>query len=57
MNLHVDLDVRRVAPWPDEIREGIARYVEDQGEVAWPTAAGSRMMIDKPLYSAKANEE
>jgi len=57
MNLHVDLDVRRVAPWPDEIREGIARFTMEQGEVACPVEAGNRMSIGKPLYSAKAYEE
>jgi acyl-CoA thioester hydrolase len=54
MNLHVDLDVRRVAPWPHEIREFIAKFVADQGEQPWPAEAGKRMNIDKPLFTAKA---
>jgi len=54
MNLHVNLDVRRVAPWPDEIRESIAKFVADQGERPWPAEAGKKMNIDKPLFTAKA---
>jgi acyl-CoA thioester hydrolase len=55
MNLHVDLDVRRVAPWPDEIRAGIAAYVANQGELPWPDEAGKTMNIKKPLFMAKAD--
>lgn len=55
MNLHVDLEVRRVAPWPDEIRELIANYVAKQGEHPWPEEAGKRMNIERPLFKAKAN--
>jgi len=55
MNLHVDLDVRRVAPWPDEIRDGIAAYVANQGELPWPDEAGKTMNIIKPLFKAKAD--
>ncbi len=54
MNLHVDLEVRRVAPWPDEIRELIAKYVAKQGEQPWPDEAGRKMNIEKPLFKAKA---
>jgi acyl-CoA thioester hydrolase len=55
MNLHIDLDVRRVAPWPHEIRDGIAAYVAEQGELPWPVEAGKKMDIDKPLFTAKAD--
>ena len=54
MNLHVDLQQRRVAPWPAEIREQISGFVREQGEVKWPAEAGRRMSVTKPLYSAKA---
>jgi acyl-CoA thioester hydrolase len=56
MNLHVDLDVRRVAPWPDEIRDSIAAYVAEQGELPWPVEVGKKMDIVKPLFSAKAEK-
>jgi acyl-CoA thioester hydrolase len=55
MNLHVDLKVRRVAPWPDEIRELIAKFVTEQGVQPWPDEAGKKMNIDKPLFTAKAD--
>lgn len=57
MNLHVDLQQRRVAPWPDEIRKRISDYVEAQGYVKWPAEAGRQMSIKQPLYSAKANNQ
>jgi len=53
MNLHVDLELRRVAPWPLEILERIADYVAEQGEHSWPAEAGRTMNIDKPLFTAK----
>lgn len=56
MNLHVDLAVRRVAPWPAEIRGLIEKYVAEQGEQPWPVEAGKRMNIEKPLFKAKANQ-
>lgn len=55
MNLHVDLKVRRVAPWPDEIRELIAKFVTEQDVQPWPDEAGKKMNIDKPLFTAKAD--
>ncbi len=55
MNLHVDLELRRVAPWPQEILERIADYVAEQGEYSWPAEAGRVMNIDKPLFTAKVD--
>ncbi|MBT8103687.1 MAG: thioesterase family protein [Gammaproteobacteria bacterium] len=57
MNLHVDLDVRRVAPWPTRIRERIAEYAAEQGEQPWPDEAGKKMHIEKPLFTAKVDME
>ena len=57
MNLHVDLEVRRVAPWPDEILERIASFVEEQGEQPWPKEAGKAMNIEKPLFKAKSDKQ
>ncbi|MDH3303732.1 MAG: thioesterase family protein [Gammaproteobacteria bacterium] len=53
MNLHVDLAVRRVAPWPNQIRKLIANYVSEQGEQPWPVEAGKKMNIERPLFRAK----
>lgn len=57
MNLHVDLKVRRVAPWPRIILERIADYVAEQGVQSWPEEAGHRMNIEKPIFSAQAELE
>jgi acyl-CoA thioester hydrolase len=51
MNLHFDTRVRRVAPWPDEIRARIAEFAENQGSLEWPVEAGRRMHVKEPLYS------
>jgi len=53
MNLHVDLDIRRVAPWPPEILRQIGKFASDQGEQPWPAEAGKRMHIERPLFTAK----
>jgi len=53
MNLHVDLDTRRVAPWPDEILRRIADFAAAQGETPWPAEAGRTMHIQKPLFTIR----
>ena len=45
MNLHFDPGVRKVAPWPDEIRARIAAFADNQGEHAWPAEAGRTMRV------------
>ncbi len=50
MNLHVDLDRRRVAPWPDDILDRIAEFAAGQGELPWPEEAGKQMRIERPLF-------
>jgi len=51
MNLHVDIAVRRVAPWPPQILDGIARYTALQGEWPWPQEACRRIRVAEPLFS------
>ena len=51
MNLHVDLNTRRVAPWPEQILADIRKVADAQGEWEWPKDAGRRMSIPSPLYS------
>ena len=53
MNLHVDLDVRRVAPWPADVYERIARFADGQGVIDLPGEAGRRMLVANPDYHAK----
>ena len=53
MNLHFDTGIRRVAPWPDEIRARIAEFTDNQGEQPWPEQAGQRMQVKHPIFSGK----
>ena len=53
MNLHFDTSIRRVAPWPDEIRARIAEFADNQGYDSWPPEAGQRMQVRQPLFSVK----
>ncbi len=57
MNLHVDLNTRRVAPWPEEILADIAAVAESQGNWAWPHDAGRRMHVPSPIFSVAAEGE
>jgi acyl-CoA thioester hydrolase len=51
MNLHVNLDTRRVTPWPEPILRRIAAFADTQSGQQRPAEAGRRMSIRKPLYS------
>ena len=50
MNLHVDLEARRVSPWPDSILVKLAEYSANQRQQAYPGAAGKQMHIRSPIY-------
>jgi acyl-CoA thioester hydrolase len=51
MTLHVDLEKRRVAPWPTKILHGISRVAKSQGDWPSPDDAGSTMKIRTPIWS------
>ena len=53
LNLHVDLSVRKVAPWPDDIRSKIADFADLQDEWGWPAEVGHQMNIAQPIYSSE----
>jgi acyl-CoA thioester hydrolase len=53
MNLHVDLDTRRVAPWPDDILANIQALATGQTFGQRPTEAGSRMQVPTPYWSVE----
>jgi acyl-CoA thioester hydrolase len=53
LNLHVDLNVRKVAPWPDDIRSQIAAFADLQGDWGWPAEVGRQMNIAQPIYSSE----
>ncbi len=54
LNLHVDLAVRKVSPWPEAISERIAAFAGLQQDWGWPQEAGKRMTVREPVYSAAA---
>jgi acyl-CoA thioester hydrolase len=56
MNLHFDPAIRRVAPWPDEIRARIADFTDNQGAHSWPQEAGRRMHVKQPIFTARSGE-
>ena len=51
LNLHVDLGIRRVTPWPDDVLALLAEFVARQGETRWPDEAGKRMHVREPLFA------
>ena len=53
LNLHVDLSVRRVAPWPANILQRIATFADQQCDCEKPPEAGKRMTVSSPLYQAR----
>ncbi len=57
MNLHVDLKLRRVAPWPEHIIEGIAHFAERQGSWTWPDAACGHMQVPEPLFKVEGDSQ
>ncbi len=56
MNLHFDTSIRRVTPWPDEIRARIAGFADSQGEHPWPGEAGRRMHVKQPIFSVRQDQ-
>ncbi|MEM1174320.1 MAG: thioesterase family protein [Pseudomonadota bacterium] len=57
MNLHVDLSVRRVCPWPDDVLEQILEFARRQPARDWPSSAGSQMRVKSPMYSQHSGGE
>lgn len=52
LNLHVDLNVRKVSPWPAAIRDKIAAFAGRQDDWGWPVEAGKKMSVPQPVYVA-----
>ena len=51
MNLHVDLGIRKVAPWPAEILDRIAAVAAAQNLSTIPAEAGKRMSVRNPMFT------
>jgi len=56
LNLHVDLDIRKVSPWPGPILDQIAAFAARQGDWGWPPEAGKQMSVVHPIYSARVDD-
>ena len=50
MNLHVDLDARRVTPWPSLVLDRIGDFCSKQVGQSKPTQAGGQISVGQPLY-------
>lgn len=57
MNLHVDLDNRRVSPWPESILAKLDEYSQAQADQSYPKEAGKQMLVRKPIYAMKPEPE
>lgn len=53
LNLHVDLKLRKVSPWPPAILREIAGFAERQGQWPWPKEAGKQMSVPQPIFSSR----
>ena len=50
MILHINMQTRKVAPWPDKILETLEKMVSSQISTNWPKEAGKKMGIKTPRY-------
>ena len=50
MTLHVDLSVRRVSPWADEVLAAIGSFAARQPCTAKPAELCGHMLVKAPLY-------
>ena len=57
MSLHVKLSSRRVSPWPPHIVEGIAHFVERQGNWPWPSESCGHIAVPRPLFSSQGESQ
>ena len=53
MNLHVDMAMRRVAPWPEAVLAAIGAVAADQDDWPWPDQAGRRMRVRHPVFEIR----
>jgi len=53
MTLHVDLETRRVAPWPPQILADITKVANAQGDWPYPQDAGHQMGVQEPIFSIR----
>lgn len=52
LNLHVNLNTRRVSPWPDFVLRALENFTSRQGDLPYPEEAGRKIRLAKALYQA-----
>jgi acyl-CoA thioester hydrolase len=50
MNLHVDLNSRRVTPFPQSVMSALKKFTERQGILPMPVEAGNKMKVKRPIF-------
>jgi acyl-CoA thioester hydrolase len=56
MNLHVDLETRRVSPWPGSVLQALSETAGCQESRSFPAEAGKRMNVARPLYAMRPSD-
>ena len=51
LNLHVNLETRRVCLWPDDILAALTSVAKSQGDVPIPVEMGHQMKIKMPVFA------
>jgi acyl-CoA thioester hydrolase len=51
LNLHIDLDTRRVCPWPDDILAAFTAIAKEQGGAHVPPETGNQIKVKSPTYA------
>jgi len=51
LNLHVNLQTRRVCPWPEEILTAFVDAARNQHDTALPAEIMRKMRVNKPVFS------
>lgn len=50
LSLHIDLQSRRVAPWPQSVLDNIKGVARAQPDLPWPEEQGATIAVRQPLW-------
>lgn len=53
LNLHINLETRRVCPWPDDIRAAFTAIAQAQDSELIPAEAGKQIKIKSPSFALR----
>lgn len=57
LNLHVDLNTRRVSPWPEAVLQALEGFTALQVDATFPREAGKEMQVVTPLYAIPRGDD